>query len=943
MNDQLQIFPLKKIQFQLLGYFLLFSATLVQGQTILGKVIDAKTLEPLPFANVFLNNTTIGTTTEWNGEFTLKNVRQPAVYEVIFSFVGYESYKMKVSLTENELRLGTIRMKPSDIELTSVEVKGSKDTEWEKKLKKFKKIFFGDDKAAELCTLTNPWVIDFPEGGKGFKAVANAPLEIENRALGYKVRFYLSSFLGDSFGYSILGNARFEEMEPTDEKERASWSLNRQKSYRHSRQHLFKAILDHRINGNGFNLYTDVAGHEDDKVRPAFFYSELGGTGTIKRYDTTDLVTATPQKGVYRIALKGRVEVHYTMEKVPVRAYRDVFGPVSWIRLKKDFVLVNSDGFEFNPGDVTVSGALSADRVAQLLPLDYLPEESLLRQQKEDLLPFLEEKIYVHTDKPYYYPGESIWFKGYVNYRAPALMDSLSKTVYVELLDREHQVVKQVKVLRIDSGLFHGDFLLPDVFSPGYYYLRAYTNLNRNFGDNNLFVKPIPVMKLTDKVKADPKGKGVISDTVLALLPDRKKYKTREKITLTLRLKDEEDQPLASNLSLSVTDATQVAQIEIADAILDSYPLKENQVPPAPEESFYSIEYGISLAGRFYNDNKKPQKAMLNVLQLNPQNFTVAESDEKGNFSVSGFSFQDTTDFSIQGVGVKGATFGKVELLGRAIPPMDFNEIGYRLDFEKTEMPQRIQYKPSPSAKMLKEVEIKASRIEEEYTIEYRIKRPYGKPNYVLKAKDINASYGNLLYALPGKFPGLVVRQAWNPGNDAGGRWVVYLLKNAAGSLSSPPEVLVTVNDCFVGGTPADILGAIDPATVESVELKTGVNVLYGAAGFGGILSVYTRQGVSEEEAKVKKNIPIVKVPGYSKSTRFEFPDHSNPRTEVAVADYRSLLYWNPDVRTGPKTGMTTVSFFASDLPGRYRVVAEGVTQQGKPVRCVTFIEIEKK
>ncbi len=916
----------------------------LQAQTISGKVIDAKTLEPLPFANVFINNTTIGTTSEMNGEFSLRNVRQPASYEVIFSFVGYESFKMKVSLTENELRLGAVRLKPSEIELSSLEIKGTKDTEWEKKLRKFKKIFFGEDKAAELCMLGNPWVIDFPEVGKTFKATASAPLEIENKALGYKVKFYLSNFSGDNLGYSILGNVRFEEMQPSDDKEKMQWSLQRKKSYQRSRQHLFKSIIDHQIRGNGFNLYTEVEGFEDAKVRPAFFYSELGKT--IKLYDTTDLVAPASQKDIYRITLKGRVEVHYTKEKVPVRAYRDVFGPVSWIRLKKNVVLVNKDGIELNPADVTVSGAMSSDRVAHLLPLDYLPEESLLREKKEELLPFLEEKIYVHTDKPYYYPGESIWFKGYVNYRAPSLRDSLSQTVYVELLERQKKKIKQSKVLRIDSGLFHGDFLLPDTLSSGSYYLRAYTNLNRNFGDNNLFVKPIPVLSPSDKVKADQSviSNSVSEDTLLTIVADKGKYQTRERITLTLRVKDEEELPLVSNISLLVTDVSQVVPIEISSSILDGYPLNESQVHAEGERLFHPIEYGISFTGRFYNDNKQPEKAMLNVFQLNPRNFTMAQSDEKGLFSVSGFSFYDTAAFSIQSLSGKGEAHGKVELLKRDTPPIEFNEMSYRIGLIKTESPQRIRYEPSRETKMLKEVEIRSSRTPEEYTTEYRIRRPYGKPNYVLKAKDINAAYGNLLLTLPGKFPGLVVRQADNPGardaNGTGPRWVVYVQKAASGSLNYPPEVLVTVNDAVVGGTPAEILGAIDPATVESIELKTGVNVLYGSSSVGGVLSVYTKKGTSEEEVTVKKNIPVIKVPGYSKPRRFSFPDYEDPKTNSGVTDYRSLLYWNPEMITDQKTGTASVSFFASDLPGRYRVVAEGVTQSGKPVRCVTFVDV---
>ena len=87
----------------------------------------------------------------------------------------------------------------------------------------------------------------------------------------------------------------------------------------------------------------------------------------------------------------------------------------------------------------------------------------------------------------------------------------------------------------------------------------------------------------------------------------------------------------------------------------------------------------------------------------------------------------------------------------------------------------------------------------------------------------------------------------------------------------------------------------------------------------------------------------MIKVPGYTPSRKFRFPDYEDPKTDASQADYRSLLYWNPEVRTNYKTGSATVSFYAADLPGRYRVVVEGVTQNGDPVRCVSFIEVDNR
>ena len=154
--------------------------------------------------------------------------------------------------------------------------------------------------------------------------------------------------------------------------------------------------------------------------------------------------------------------------------------------------------------------------------------------------------------------------------------------------------------------------------------------------------------------------------------------------------------------------------------------------------------------------------------------------------------------------------------------------------------------------------------------------------------------------------------------------------------------MLITINDNIVGGEPGDVLTMIDPSTVESVEVKKGINVLYGNLSWGGILAIYTQFGPLEEGVKQSQNLPVVKVPGYATPRKFKYPDYNNWKTVATNTDYRSLIYWNPHVVTDDTTGTSSVSFFAADLAGRYYVVAEGVSKNGTPVRAEYFIEVTK-
>jgi hypothetical protein len=663
---------------------------------------------------------------------------------------------------------------------------------------------------------------------------------------------------------------------------------------------------------------------------------------TVIPYDTIGLAVPDKEKGFYRINLKGRVEVHYRKEKALVRVYRDVYGPVSWIRLSKDFVIVNKDGFAKNPTEVVVSGDMSFGRVAGMLPLDYKP--MLVTDDAIDKINFsmYQEQIYVHTDKPYYYPGETIWFKGYVNYATPAWRDSLSRTVYVELVDRETKSIVMSKTLEITNSVFENDFRLSDTLAAKTYYLRAYTNFNRNFGDENLYIKPLPVLNITDKVsyntqvKYEEAGEGFV-----LISTDKKSYKPREKITLSLKLMNDNNEPISGNLSLTVVDSMQVAPVKISGNIMEDYPLKEIPDNRINKDLPFQLEYGINFSGRFLNESDKPEKAMLNILQLNPKYFTMVQSDEDGIFTIGGLSFYDTAIFSVQANRGKGSAYGRGEWVKSTPASIDFKELDNHVEIIKTDLTQRIlsEYEAHKGTRVLQEVVIKSTKIEEEYKGDYRVKRSYGKPDHVIKRSDLNLNYGNLLLAMPGKVPGLIVRQSYSEG--LGMRWVVYVERGKNSSINNAKEVIVTVNDVFMSGTPEEILSNIDPAIVETIEVKKGINVLYGSLGGSGIVSIYTKKDFQKNESI--KSMLVMKVPGYSRARVFNAPDYSDPQTDTTQADYRSTIYWNPTVITDAKTGTASVSFFATDLPGKYRIFIEGVNQNGEPVRGTHFIVVESK
>lgn len=108
----------------------------------------------------------------------------------------------------------------------------------------------------------------------------------------------------------------------------------------------------------------------------------------------------------------------------------------------------------------------------------------------------LQEKIYVHTDRSFYVCGEILWFKAYLTNATNNLPLSISKVIYVEILNALHQPVLQGKIAMKD-GLGSGSFSLPFSLSSGNYEVRAYTNWMKNFSQDNYFKKNVTIINTT--------------------------------------------------------------------------------------------------------------------------------------------------------------------------------------------------------------------------------------------------------------------------------------------------------------------------------------------------------------------------------------------------------------------------------------------------------------
>ncbi|UNY99330.1 TonB-dependent receptor [Zhouia spongiae] len=103
-------------------FTLVATAAFSQG-TVTGTIMDGEFNEPLPGANVMVKGTTNGTSTDFNGKFSVDVSENSGT--LVITYVGFIKKEVKFTLTGGSANLGTIVLKADAQELEGVVVVGS--------------------------------------------------------------------------------------------------------------------------------------------------------------------------------------------------------------------------------------------------------------------------------------------------------------------------------------------------------------------------------------------------------------------------------------------------------------------------------------------------------------------------------------------------------------------------------------------------------------------------------------------------------------------------------------------------------------------------------------------------------------------------------------------------------------------------------------------------
>ena len=161
-------------------------------------------------------------------------------------------------------------------------------------------------------------------------------------------------------------------------------------------------------------------------------------------------------------------------------------------------------------------------------------------------------------------------------------------------------------------------------------------------------------------------------------------------------------------------------------------------------------------------------------------------------------------------------------------------------------------------------------------------------------------------------------------------------------SMRGIPTMSVIIDGIIL---PGQSLNDISRDDVYSIEvLRSGAaKALYGTGiEPGGALIITTRR--SGDPKYVTSTVPsgLINYPfkGFHITRVFYSPKYDHPKKDDERFDSRNTIYWNPNVITGTD-GKASVEYYNADTKGTYRVVVEGIDDEGKLGRAVYRYKVE--
>ena len=517
-------YKMRHTLFSILLLLVCLPPVVAQNLTLQGRIRDAETGEPLPFASIYVAAGR-GTLTNAEGDFSLSAEYQDVL---TFSYVGYEKLKLKATDVPR-----VVKLKPFARDLKEVVVVPVDEWDVVKQVINNMKKDFSKHKAEKQGYFIRTWMKDKWDSNliecfmtalsasnlreeETFSGIYGMNSEGDSSRMGlYFTNIQKMTEIGpSSFGsdyweaaikplYSLSMAQKYYDIKletlfgneegklyridfKWKDTDRAEWHTR----YLEERRHIIgtayvdaKTLRLLRFEGNVDNAY--------------MLYNLQRTPNAIKFHMNYDYTNGYP--AVNNLAIEGGNELlQYRVLMFNVQD--SLLGESSGLVGNNIIDVIKNAGYDSTMWaryDI-VKRTAEEERVAfgerqsENLSNESLPEVDNIHEQSgttnsqtDRLMPFgkimPQEMAFVHMDNTCYFLGDTLFYKAYVQRSDTGKPTNLSEVLYVELLNQDGYLVER-QVLRLKGGQASSSFCLEDTLYAGFYELRAYTRWQLNFG-----------------------------------------------------------------------------------------------------------------------------------------------------------------------------------------------------------------------------------------------------------------------------------------------------------------------------------------------------------------------------------------------------------------------------------------------------------------------------
>ncbi|RJP60654.1 MAG: carboxypeptidase-like regulatory domain-containing protein [Melioribacteraceae bacterium] len=378
---------------------MIFSSELI-AQTkygsISGFIIDEQTKQPIENVNAYIANSLTRSSSNKEGNFHIGNI-SPGRYTLILSHLSYENQNLKIDINSNEVVELNIKLAPKPIEFPEIGVGDKFDDEWWKNFEIFQAELLGKTWFAEGCQITNPYYIDFFKNNDGVLfASCDVPIQIENRSLGYNVKYTLKHFEYKFGSLKYAGLPFFEEMQSDFEDDYVIWQNNRLEAYMGSLRHFLRTLAtSYRLikqNREKVKLLIDLDDKTEIGVRffydakmfmskngfeaytPDLIFGQFGAQSISKPLYPDSVIADSERPNELILNCRTQIYVIYNKEYQKLN-YKPQY---SFIKPHADSIYFDKGGKYFDELKLETTGYFGIQRLAEMLPFEYEPSDSLI-------------------------------------------------------------------------------------------------------------------------------------------------------------------------------------------------------------------------------------------------------------------------------------------------------------------------------------------------------------------------------------------------------------------------------------------------------------------------------------------------------------------------------------------------------------------------------------